>query len=160
MGVGYGWYPRDFVASRNSERKIGRLGRRIGIFGAAPALEDVAAFYFFSSYIPGLAGNAHHLLRARVVRFHLVVGDAPILNRMVFRQFLLAIPCNGLGIQLETVRLEPRVHRAPMFACAADAGARKKRAKLPDRKSASRSRLCRSVTVSCEASCIMCRRMK
>ena len=72
---------------------------------ACTRLEDVAAFNLFPSKIASLASNAHQLLDPRIVRLHLVVRHAPILKRVILRQFLRAVSCDRLGIQLEAIRL-------------------------------------------------------
>src|ERR1019366_5628010 len=93
------------------------------IFGAAPTLEDIAAFDLCPFKIAGFAGYAYLPLRARVVGLQFVVCKAPILNRVVLGQFFRAVLFDGFRIELETVRLEAREYPTPMLTRATDAGA-------------------------------------
>lgn len=55
------------------------------VFGAAPALKDVASFDLLSKKVSSFARNPHHLFGALIVRLQIGIGNAPVLDRVVFR---------------------------------------------------------------------------
>src|SRR5258708_8762000 len=80
---------RGRVAKKSG--KVGELGGRSGILFAEPTFEDVAAVDLFSVKIASLARNAEQFFSARVIGLQLIVGDAPIANRVIFWERLRAV---------------------------------------------------------------------
>ena len=73
---------------RRAEHQAGiaRFDRRIRIFVAARAFEDVAAVDLLAAHIAGLARHAADLVEPVVERLQLVIADRPILDGHVVRE--------------------------------------------------------------------------
>ena len=111
---------------------IGGLQRGQRIFVHARPLENVAALDLLSANVSGLAADAHHLLSAPIVRFQIVVGDAPILHRQIFGQMRRSELFSQMRRQHELGFKETEGMTVPVLARAAHARAREKRSILPD----------------------------
>jgi len=65
--------------------KVRNLQRRRRIFRAPRTFKRVAAIHPLATQISSLARKSQHQIDARIVRLKIVVGDAPILDRMIRR---------------------------------------------------------------------------
>src|SRR4051812_25754926 len=72
-------------------RGITRLERRQRIFVGARRFERIAAFLYLAAQVAGFAGDARGALELFVIRFQFGVCDAPVLDRHVFGNVLLAV---------------------------------------------------------------------
>ena len=61
--------------------------RRIGKLMRPRAFKWIAAVDNPAAQVAGFSADPHHLLGAPVVRFQLIVGDAPVLDREIRGQF-------------------------------------------------------------------------
>src|ERR1700687_4535848 len=109
------------------------FGGRRGVFSAAPAFENVAALNACAAQVPRFARCANQVLGARIVWLQVVVGNAPIFNRVVGGQFRWPVLLDSARAQREGVRQETRKPATPMFTSTADARTWEKSSVLPKR---------------------------
>src|SRR6185437_110804 len=101
---------------------------------AWPRSASAAAADSRAAAVAGLAGNAAQVFPLVVVRFQLLVGDAPVLDRHVVRDRLLAVALFVVGAQQEIGRQESPVLPVPVHAGAAHARGRQERTELTHRQ--------------------------
>src|SRR5262249_40881269 len=134
-----GWLRERFVAElarcfRPEHVRETLLLRRIGVRTRARTLERIAALLDRPAQIAGLPASAAEIFERVVVGLEVVVGDAPILNRHVFRQEGGAVTLREVRAQDEIARQEAPGLRIPVHAAAADAVRRHERAPAADRE--------------------------
>jgi hypothetical protein len=138
VGIGIG---AGRVARRRDERpvaellaggledqpRLGGLERRLWIVVAPRRFERIAARHERAFDVSGLAGEAIELLEQVVVGLHFGVGDAPILDRHVGRDRLLAVARLNPCAQDRIVFRPPPGEAVPMARCATEPISRQKR---------------------------------
>src|SRR6185312_17390842 len=72
-------------------RGIGLPLRRRRIVAGARAFEGISARLLFAADIAGLAGGAAEIFELVVIGLHLLIGDAPILDRHILGEEFLAV---------------------------------------------------------------------
>ena len=91
-------------------------------------------FWILPLKITGRARRAAEIFEVIVVRLKIIVGDAPILNRHVFRQKLFAVALRQMRTSHEVARQEAKRLRIPVQPTAADAVAEHEGAPVPHRQ--------------------------
>ena len=111
---------------------VGCFQRRQRIFARSRSLEDIATLDLLPTNVAGLAADTHHLFAAPIVRFEIVVGDAPILHGDIFGKMRSAELFSQVSRQDELGFEETEGITVPVLARAAYARAGEKRAVLAD----------------------------
>ena len=111
-----------------------RRQRRQRIFARAGRLKRVAARLDLPADVAGLAGNRRRVFEPVVIRLQLVVGDAPVLDRHIGGNEILAVALLVHGAHLELHVGPPPGVAAPMHARSADHLAGQERAEAAHRQ--------------------------
>src|SRR6185312_909829 len=81
--------------------RVAAFERRQRICASSRSLERVAAGLYLALEVASLSGNSAEILELVVVGLKLLVGDAPVLNRHVGRNKVLAVTRFGVTANLE-----------------------------------------------------------
>src|ERR1700755_2437579 len=100
-----------------------RLGLRLRrIFSGARAFEGVAALHDLALDVSCGARRSAEVFEAVVMRLELAVRDAPVLDRHVRRQEVLAVAFGEVRLEDEVARQEAPHFRVPVHAATLEAG--------------------------------------
>src|ERR1700720_575199 len=95
-------------------------------------LERITAIDDLAVQIAGLAADAHHLLRAPIMRLKIVVGYAPILDGEVCGKLCGSVFLSQMSAQSKEGGKKSPGRAVPVFARTAHSGAGEKRSVLPN----------------------------
>ncbi len=107
--------------------------RLVGIFVLPRAFEGIAAVDDLALQIPRLARSAAQFLEAVEMRLQLLVSDAPILDRQIGGNRVLAVAFGQMRAQVQFARQRAPGDAVPVRARPADAVAHRERAPAPHR---------------------------